>query len=107
MKILFVHDRFGAFGGAEANILATASELKARGNTVGILHGPRTDKGEAGWTHAFPFRFPMTDVASVAAALGEFEPDIIYVHKLADLEIVADLVDSGVPLVRIDRKSVV
>ena len=65
MKLLFVHERFGALAGAEANILATARELKQRGHTVGVLHGPGTGKGEQLWretfTHAFPL--PPTDKA--------------------------------------------
>ncbi|HEY2329651.1 MAG TPA: glycosyltransferase family 4 protein [Verrucomicrobiae bacterium] len=103
MKVLFVHERFGAFAGAEANILATADALKLRGHTVGILHGPSTGKGLAAWSGAFSHHFPLAtnrDASAALAALNEFQPDVIYAHKLADLETLEALLDSGVPLVR-------
>src|SRR6267143_1106403 len=34
MRLLFVHQNFGAFGGAETNIQITADELAQRGHTV-------------------------------------------------------------------------
>ncbi|HEX4645563.1 MAG TPA: glycosyltransferase family 4 protein [Verrucomicrobiae bacterium] len=100
MKVLFVHERFGAFAGAESNILASAGALKLRGHTVGILHGPFTGKGLPAWSEAFPWRFPLASDGGSAAALNTFQPDVIYVHKLADLEVIEILLDSGAPLVR-------
>jgi len=102
MKILFVHEKFGAFGGAEANILATASELKARGHTVGILHGPPTGKSEDAWLDTFQNRFPLSHGH---VALGEtgpckvFQPDVIYLHKMSDPRILKELSDSGTPII--------
>ncbi len=103
MKILFVHERFGALAGAEANAHITATELGLRGHSLGILHGPSTGKNEPAWNTTFPNRFPLQckDNADVArAALKEFGPDVIYVHKMADLNVIEALVESGVPLVR-------
>jgi glycosyltransferase involved in cell wall biosynthesis len=103
MKLLFAHERFGALAGAESNILATAAELKQRGHTVGILHGTPTGKGETAWQSVFEQRFPMSageNGARVHAALEAFRPDAIYVHKLADLEVLEALLGSMTPLVR-------
>ncbi len=103
MKILFVHERFGALAGAEANAHITATELKRRGHTVGIIHGPPTSKGETAWRDTFPRRYSLgrTDNGvRVNAALESFQPDMIYVHKMADLEVIAALVESRVPVVR-------
>ena len=102
MKILYVHERFGALAGAEANISIVATELGQRGHTLGILHGPGTGKNEAGWEAIFSHRYPLgpAGAESVAQALGEFEPAVVFVHKMADLEVIAALVASGVPLVR-------
>jgi glycosyltransferase involved in cell wall biosynthesis len=102
MKLLYVHERFGSLAGAEANAYITATELKARGNEIGILHGPSTGKGEAGWNQTFTFQFPIgrSGADSVRTALNEFAPDVVYVHKMADLSVIGALVDSGVPLVR-------
>lgn len=104
MKILFSHERFGALAGAEANAFITATELGRKGHVTGILHGPPTGKNEAGWQETFPHRFDLgaeaSSRASVRKALEEFQPGVVYVHKLADLEAIDELVRSGVPLVR-------
>ncbi len=103
MKLLYVHERFGALAGAEANAHITATELGARGHALGILHGPSTGKNEAAWEKTFPARFPLgagDNTAVVRAALDAFRPDVVYVHKMADLTVIAALVAAGVPLVR-------
>src|SRR5688572_13539279 len=66
MRLLFVHERFGAMGGAEANVLVTATELKRRGHTVGLLHGPATGKEEALWRDTFAQRFDVAFAGAVA-----------------------------------------
>ncbi|HEX4342765.1 MAG TPA: glycosyltransferase family 4 protein [Verrucomicrobiae bacterium] len=103
MRILFVHERFGAFGGAEVNALLTAAGLKRRGHEISILHGEPTSKAEAEWRETFSPCFPLrgqSPQASVQAAIAAFQPDVIYVHKIADLEILRALVESNRPLVR-------
>ena len=37
MKILYVHECFGALAGAEANAQITAEELGRRGHAIGLL----------------------------------------------------------------------
>jgi len=59
MKLLFVHERFGAFAGAEVNARLTATEFKRRGHELGIIHGAGTGKGEAVWSDVFTQRFPL------------------------------------------------
>jgi glycosyltransferase involved in cell wall biosynthesis len=70
---------------------------------MGILHGPGTGKGEEAWQTTFPFRAalgPGDNADAVRAALSSFQPDAVYVHKMADLAVIQALVDSGRPLVR-------
>ncbi|MDB6028820.1 MAG: hypothetical protein JWM68_5043 [Verrucomicrobiales bacterium] len=103
MKILFVHDRFGALAGAEANLYLTATELKKRGHTVAILHGPATGKCEGDWKQTFDIAYPLAagpTKQTVEDALAHYDPDIVYVHKTANIELLALLVESGLPLVR-------
>src|SRR5260370_41087487 len=103
MRLLFVHDRFGAMAGAEVNIWLTAGELKQRGHTVGNLHGPPTDKAEAGWRDLFEERFALDNpgrAQTVLAAIATFQPDAIYVHKISDLSVLQALLQAGPPLVR-------
>lgn len=100
MRILFVHERIGALGGAEANALITARELKARGHEVGLLHGLGTGKGEDSWREVFDFRGAAGGAASARGALRAFLPDVVYVHKIADLGLLEALARSPVPVVR-------
>jgi len=103
MKLLFVHEKSGAFAGAESNILATATELKRRGHTVGLLHGTVTGKGQAEWHETFQNRFSLEangGAAVVPRVLDMFGPDLIYVHKMADIKVIEALLSSRMPLVR-------
>src|SRR5437660_6374738 len=103
MRLLFVHDRFGAMAGAEVNISLTAAELKERGHTVGILHGPATGKGEEGWRALFPHRFSLENsdpAQAVAEATAAFQPDVIYLHKMTHLAVIEALLESDLPLAR-------
>jgi len=103
VKLLYVHERYGALAGAEANASITAGELARRGHEIGILHGPATGKHEEAWNNTFRFRFPLAGSDPAAAtrqALADFRPDVVYVHKMSDLTVIGALVASGVPLVR-------
>jgi glycosyltransferase involved in cell wall biosynthesis len=103
MKILYVHERFGALAGAEANAHITATELGRLGHHLAILHGPSTGRNEAAWNETFPQCFPLEGrdgAAAVRQALTEFSPDVVYVHKMPDLDVLSALVASGRPLVR-------
>jgi glycosyltransferase involved in cell wall biosynthesis len=101
MRILFVHERFGAMAGAEVNVWLTATELTARGHTLGILHGAPTGKGEASWRQVFTACFALGEQGvRLPEALQQFEPDAVYVHKMADLGVLTALLESGLPLVR-------
>jgi len=103
VKILYVHERFGALAGAEANAHITATELGLLGHDIGIIHGPRTGKGEAAWESTFASRFSLgkADGAAVVwQALADFSPEVIYVHKMPDLAVLEALVASRTPLVR-------
>ena len=80
MKILYVHERFGALAGAEANAHITATELAARGHVIGIIHGPGTGKNEAAWSATFTQRFALTTEANAAvvrSALATVQPDVV------------------------------
>jgi len=89
--------------GAEVNLHLTANELKARGYSVGILHGTGTRKSETAWSETFSERFAL-DLKSndqiTEAAIHAFQPDALYVHKMADLAVLTALAHSGVPVVR-------
>ncbi len=100
MRLLFVHQHLGSFGGAEANILLTATELKRRGYKLALLYANATGKGEAAWREAFDEIYSLNDSEGVATTLQRFEPEIVYLHNLEDLTTIEALLDSRVPVVR-------
>src|SRR5436190_7770264 len=103
MKLLFVHQYLGALGGAEANIHLTAKELVRRGHTVALLHGSKTGRSEETWLQTFSECFQLAsdnEVKTVSEVLKKFQPHVIYVHKLASLEVMESLLQTGLPLVR-------
>lgn len=101
MRLLFVHERFGALGGAESNAAITAAEMRQRGHEVALLHGEGTRQDEKHWRDVFPTRFPLQNGGTaVTEAVRQFRPDLIYVHKMADLDVIETLLGSEAPLVR-------
>jgi glycosyltransferase involved in cell wall biosynthesis len=103
MRLLFVHERIGAFGGAEANVLVTADELRRRGHPVGLAHGSGTNNGETEWREVFSDRFPVGGADGAAAlerALGQFRPDVVFMHKFSTPAVLHTLLASARPVVR-------
>jgi len=103
LNLLFVHQNLGAQGGAEANILITASELQARGHRVALLHVSATGRSESSWRATFSqcFQLPgRNNSAFISSVLEDFEPDLIYLHNISDLKIIESLLQSGVPIAR-------
>lgn len=99
LNLLYIHERFGALAGAEANVFITATELSARGHKVGILHGPPTWKNDAAWKNLFEFREPL-DASTVQRSIEAFQPDALFIHKTSDLPILEAVRQSGVPVAR-------
>jgi glycosyltransferase involved in cell wall biosynthesis len=103
MKLLFVHEHLGSFAGAEVNIQLTAEELRDRGHTVGLLYGSETGKGEEAWRETFAESFRLgegTHEWKVKEVLASFAPDVVYVHKTKELRVLQELIESGLPVVR-------
>lgn len=102
MKVLYVHERFGSLAGAEANVLITARELMRRQHEIGILHGPGTGKDEEKWRQVFPRRFALDGNLpdAINATMAQFSPDVVYVHKIADLQVISSLLKTKKPLIR-------
>ncbi len=102
MRLLFVHERIGSLGGAEANILLTAKELQRRGHSLAIAHGSGADSGEADWRDAFADRMALggPGAAGLDEALAQFQPDVVYLHKFADSHVLHSLATCSRPVVR-------
>jgi glycosyltransferase involved in cell wall biosynthesis len=100
LKLLYVHEAFGSLGGAEANVLITATEMRKRGHTVGLWTQRPTGRGEEGWTKTFGDNVWYLEHDDLASVQAQFSPDVVYVHKWDHLPTLATLGDSGLPLIR-------
>lgn len=104
MRVLFVHEKCGYFGGVEQNIALTARGLTRRGHDCYLAYGERTDKepdpygalfrgavaaaglSSSDETRATPFAEPFVRVFS------DIKPDAVYVHKIPNIDVVRALV---------------
>ena len=101
MKLLFVHEKFGAFGGAEANIEITAEELLKAGHELSIAYLSNTNRDSARWDALFSEKWDLCSTGvEVGAVIQESRPDAIYVHSIADLKALEQITSSGIPAVR-------
>ena len=103
MKLLFVHQMLGEFGGAESNIRLSASELNRRGHVLGLMHTDTSGNNDSLWRQLFGscFQVPREQSGRFARrTLEQFQPDVIYLHNVADPEVLQVLLGSGIPVVR-------
>jgi len=101
MKLLFVHERIGAWAGAEANLFEVAGALRDRGHELALLHGAPTGRGEEQWRALFPVRYAADEGSEAAqAALRGFQPDVVFLHNSPGLALTSGLAAGAVPVVR-------
>lgn len=91
-KILFIHEKLGFQGGAEQNIAFLTSHLQKKYD-LSLVYEICTGQNEEGF--AAPFSrvqnsFPIKDL----------HPDVIFVHKCRSLPLIKQILDSGIPCVR-------
>ncbi len=99
-RLLYVHESFGNLGGAEANVLITATELQRRGVTVGLWTRRATGKGEEKWRALFGEHVFYEAECDLATVRTRFSPQVAYVHKWDHLPTLEALVESDLPLAR-------
>lgn len=100
MKLLFVHERLGAWAGAEANLLEVATALRGRGHELALLHGASTGRSEEQWHEVFSRCFSAEEAGATQMALGEFRPAVVFLHNSPGLVHVEGLAAGDAPVVR-------
>ena len=100
MKLLFVHDHLGAWGGAETNLFEVASALRQRGHELALVHGTATGKNEDAWRELFAVRFAAAEAGATENALQQFRPAAVFLHNSPGLAVTGALAASGIPVVR-------
>lgn len=104
LRLLYVHERIGALGGAEVNIILTAQMLRRRGHSVAIAHG-ETGSGDADWNDTFEDIISLGDPESVRPdalhqAITKFRPNLLLLQKFSNLAVLEAVGTSGVPVIR-------
>ncbi len=93
MKILFVNEKCGYFGGVEQNIAVTAAGLINRGHSCYLAYWTETDRDSSEYKKLFSKVFQLTGpnpgnkLESLADKIintifEEIYPDAIYLHKI-------------------------
>jgi len=101
VRILFANDGVGDAGGVQSYLAAVIPALAARGHEVALLHldplRPGASPAPGGAPH-----FGMAErgmEAAVEDAVG-WRPDVAFVHNMRPLEVDGDLIDAGLPVVK-------
>ncbi len=94
MKILFVNEKCGYFGGVEQNIADTVEGLNSRGHNCLLAYGEISARDLEQYKSLFKKTFLCQEIAAThepaAQALEEIldqvSPDVVYFHKIPDLK---------------------
>lgn len=100
MKICWLQQKLGAFGGAEGNVLSTAQALRDRGCENILLHHESTGLDEDRWHRAFARTVSLAGGRDVPDAVREAAPDVIWIHNWNDSSDFPRLRDLGIPMGR-------
>jgi glycosyltransferase involved in cell wall biosynthesis len=92
VRILFVNEKCGYFGGVEQNVAATVKGLRSRGHDCFLAYSVETERDFQGYQSLFNGVFPCRDIDSSPGAIKgeEFKdvvktvsPDTVYLHKIS------------------------
>jgi glycosyltransferase involved in cell wall biosynthesis len=91
MRVLFINEYAGYFGGVEQNIAHTSRALRARGHSTHLAYRAATDKNFEEYTLLFDQVHPCLELgstsgSSIASLLSEVEPDSVYIHRVESVE---------------------
>ncbi len=95
MKILFVNEKCGYFGGVEQNVAATAQGLRSKGHRCFLAYGSETERGLDRYRQLFddvfacPDAFNSREVGTVGTwenVVTRVAPDVLYVHKIGSID---------------------
>ncbi len=91
MKILFVHEKCGYFGGVEQNVADSAKGLRGRGHACALAYGDVTERDPDGYAALFEGCFRCSELSPGRAGhpfeevLRRVGPDVVYFHKVPGL----------------------
>ena len=95
MKILFVNEKCGYFGGVEQNIADTVEGFNSRGHNCYLAYGEISERDLEPYKSLFEKTFLCQEIGATTqdaatqaleAILGRVSPDVIYLHKIPELK---------------------
>lgn len=95
MKILFVNEKCGYFGGVEQNIADTVEGLNSRGYNCYLAYGEISARDLEQYKALFEKTFLCQEIGATTedtatqtleGILGQVSPDVIYFHKIPELK---------------------
>ncbi|HEX6910968.1 MAG TPA: glycosyltransferase family 4 protein [Longimicrobium sp.] len=101
MRILFANDGVGDAGGVQNYLAAVIQALSARGHQAALLHLDPVRDGKPSPAPGVP-HFGMAERGMETAVGGAvaWKPDVAFVHNMRPLEVDGELIDAGLPVVK-------
>ena len=91
MRLLFINEYAGYFGGVEQNIAHTCRALRSRGHSVYLAYRAATEKNFLEYSQLFTQIFPCKELGapegeSLVCLIQDIQPDSVYVHRVESIE---------------------
>lgn len=102
MRILFVNEKCGYFGGVEQSVADTAVGLRERGHECHLTYGDATGRDAYAYRGQFDGRYMCGELATTgneiyslrfSEVLREVDPHVIYLHRVPSLAMFEPLFD--------------
>jgi glycosyltransferase involved in cell wall biosynthesis len=96
VRILFVNEKCGFFGGVEQNVAATSQGLRSMGHQCFLAYGAETDRGLDQYKQVFDKAFLCREMVpqgedpaafTFTRLVQEVSPDVLYLHKIANTDL--------------------
>lgn len=100
LRVCWLQEKRGAFGGAEANVVETALALRSRGFENILLHHENSGRDEARWDRAFSQSIRLEPGESAAARVAQIKPRLIWIHNWSRSDDFGGLGSLGIPRAR-------
>lgn len=93
MRILFVNEKAGYFGGVEQNIADTAEGLRLKGASCFLTYGQATDRSFDAYRAIFESALACREISDepessslpFAEVVQRVSPDVVYIHKVKNI----------------------
>ncbi|MBF0408204.1 MAG: glycosyltransferase family 4 protein [Candidatus Riflebacteria bacterium] len=96
MKILWINEKASFTGGCERYIHDVARLIRPQGFSSWLMYD-HNDPSDPDFTTIFDGAFPIVNIDSQIAAI---KPDLIYIHRLSNLNHLRSILKCGIPAVR-------